>query len=174
MNSFSSASQMCEPFPRTINGGSPPTEPNARTGEFTPPGIRPSARCCKRRDCSTFREVVDGIEAPREKMSTNETDYYTSAGAKQINQIFTISPSFCNTVRVTWSHQPALLTGRVRGTASGAPGCPYLFLFSPLTNFTFPPCFVGVHRSGRHKRRQYQRAKRQLRLYGVGKPWLRC
>src|SRR5258708_3610619 len=125
MNSFSSASQMCEPFPRTINGGSPPTEPNARTGEFTPPGMRPSARCCKRRDCSTFREVVDGIEAPREKMSTNETDYYTSAGAKQINQIFTISPSFCNTVRVTWSHQLALLTGRVRGTASGAPGCTY-------------------------------------------------
>src|ERR1022692_419022 len=73
MNSFSSASQMCEPFPRTINGGSPPTEPNARTGEFTPPGIMLSARCCKRRDCSTFRDVVDGIVAPTlEKMSTDD------------------------------------------------------------------------------------------------------
>src|SRR5580692_1075546 len=64
MNSFSSASQMREPFPRTINGGSPPTAPNARTGEFTPPGIMLSARCCKRRDWSTFRDIVDGIDAP--------------------------------------------------------------------------------------------------------------
>src|SRR5258708_15681170 len=114
MNSFSSASQMCEPFPRTINGGSPPTEPNARTGEFTPPGITPSARCCNRRDLFTFREVVGGIEAPRGKMSTNETDYYSSAGAKQINQIFTTSPSFCNMARGNWSHQLDLLTRPVQ------------------------------------------------------------
>src|SRR5271163_2389396 len=64
MYSFSSASQICDPLPRTINGGSPPTEPNARTGEFTPPGIMLSARCCKRRDSSTFRLIVDGIVAP--------------------------------------------------------------------------------------------------------------
>src|ERR1700685_1669589 len=70
MNSFSSASQMCEPLPRAINGGLPPTERNARTGEFTPPGIMLSARCCKRRDCSTFRVVVDGIVAS----STAEED----------------------------------------------------------------------------------------------------
>src|ERR1700689_4784353 len=63
MYSFSSASQMCEPLPRTIKGGSPPTAPNARTGEFTPPGIILAARFCKRCDCSTFREVIEGIEA---------------------------------------------------------------------------------------------------------------
>src|ERR1700746_426587 len=79
MNSFSSASQICEPFPRTIKGGSPPTEPKARTGEFTPPGIMLSARCCKRRDCSTFRDAVEGIECSRTRMSTDETDYYSSA-----------------------------------------------------------------------------------------------
>src|ERR1700688_4793365 len=62
MYSFSSASQMCDPFPRTINGGSPPTAPNALTGEFTPPGIMLSARFCRRRDCSTFRDVIDGID----------------------------------------------------------------------------------------------------------------
>src|SRR5271170_1667340 len=73
MYSFSSASQMCEPFPRTINGGSPPTEPNARTGEFTPPGIMLSARCCRRRDCSVFRDVVDGIKAP------TKIDFVTTA-----------------------------------------------------------------------------------------------
>src|SRR5579862_136684 len=65
MYSFSSASQMCEPLPRTINGASPPTDRNARTGEFTPPGIMLSARCCRRRDCSVLREVVDGIESSR-------------------------------------------------------------------------------------------------------------
>src|SRR5579872_969536 len=65
MYSFSSASQMCDPLPRTMNGASPPTERNALTGEFTPPGIMLSARCCRRRDCSVLREVVDGIESSR-------------------------------------------------------------------------------------------------------------
>src|SRR5271166_2632420 len=85
MNSFSSASQMCEPFPRTINGGSPPTEPKARTGEFTPPGIMLSARCCKRRDCSTFRVVVDGIVAPHKKLGQQRRlrDYYISAAVNE-------------------------------------------------------------------------------------------
>src|SRR5581483_175842 len=67
MYSFSSASQICDPLPRTINGGSPPTDRNARTGEFTPPGIMLSARCCSRRDCSVFREVVLGIESSRHR-----------------------------------------------------------------------------------------------------------
>src|SRR5580700_521132 len=85
MYSFSSASQMCEPLPRTINGGSPPTEPNARTGEFTPPGIMLSARCCKRRDCSTFRDVVDGIVAPTKRMSKDEDRAITIAAPPQTN-----------------------------------------------------------------------------------------
>src|SRR6266567_862416 len=59
---------MCDPLPRTINSGSPPTERNARTGEFTPPGIMLSARCCRRRDCSVLRDVVDGIESSRQEM----------------------------------------------------------------------------------------------------------
>ena len=63
MYSFSSASQMCDPLPRTMNGGSAPTERNARTGEFTPPGIMLSARCCRRRDCSVLRIVVEGIKS---------------------------------------------------------------------------------------------------------------
>src|SRR5271154_6898488 len=90
MYSFSSASQMCEPFARTINGGSPPTEPKARTGEFTPPGIMLSARCCKRRDCSTFRDVVDGIEAPTkegfQRMRFRATDYYNSATPDELTR----------------------------------------------------------------------------------------
>src|SRR5712691_574056 len=124
MNSFSSASQMCEPFPRTINGGSPPTEPKARTGEFTPPGIMLSARFCRRRDCSTFRDKVDGIKCSAIKcsrgrwVSTDATAYYISAIA-QINHIFTVLPSFRNIAQIASVHHVALLTGRVTRTASG-------------------------------------------------------
>src|SRR5712675_3046855 len=111
MNSFSSASQMCEPFPRTINGGSPPTEPKARTGEFTPPGIMPSARFCKRRDCSTFRDVVDGIKCSRQKKEINPCDglLYQRRHA-EINPIFTILPSPRNIAQIPWVHHVALLT----------------------------------------------------------------
>src|SRR5260370_34685259 len=51
---FWSASQRWEPCPRTMNGGSPPTEPKARTGELPPPGIICSARFCNLREASTF------------------------------------------------------------------------------------------------------------------------
>src|ERR1700752_2893232 len=93
MYSFSSASQICDPLPRTINGGSPPTARKARTGEFTPPGIMLSARCCRRRDCSVLRVVVDGIKSSRKKFSTDKkedvsksssaTDYYSSAALRR-------------------------------------------------------------------------------------------
>src|SRR5579862_1144580 len=103
MNSFSSASHMCEPLPRTINRGSPPTERNARTGEFTPPGIMLSALNWRRRDCSVLCDVVDGIESSRHgeveikrnKMSTNRTiasDYYSSAPQRE----FMRYSWFCN------------------------------------------------------------------------------
>src|ERR1700687_1759722 len=117
MNSFSSASQMCDPFPRTINGGSPPTDPNARTGEFTPPGIMLSARCCSRRDCSTFRDVMDGIHSPRgtrmSQMTARNRLLYQRRDA-QINQIFILPPSLCNIAEVISGHHVALLTGRVQ------------------------------------------------------------
>src|SRR5208282_70427 len=103
MNSFSSASQMCEPFPRTINGGSPPTEPKARTGEFTPPGIMLSARCCKRRDCSAFRDVVDGIKAPTSEECRHSelraTDYYTSALRSELTRYSSGSHHFATWLR---------------------------------------------------------------------------
>src|ERR1051326_7237954 len=46
MYSLSSASHTREPFPRTMYGGSPPTDLKARTGESTPPGITRQARAC--------------------------------------------------------------------------------------------------------------------------------
>src|SRR5579864_5424894 len=55
MYSLPSASHMREPSPRTMNGGSPPTARKARTGEFTPPGIKASARFCNLRDSSKER-----------------------------------------------------------------------------------------------------------------------
>src|SRR3954464_12398614 len=50
MYSFPSESHMRAPAPRTMIGGSPPTDLNARAGESTPPGITRSARCCSARD----------------------------------------------------------------------------------------------------------------------------
>src|ERR1022692_462354 len=130
MYSFSSASQMCEPFPRTINGGSPPTGPNARTGEFTPPGIMLSARCCKRRDCSTFRDVVDGIEAPHNNEDVNRQDRATTIAAPpQTNS------SDIHDFAIILQHRIGNLGSSTcpsnregSRTASGAPGCPY-FIF---------------------------------------------
>src|SRR5215831_11469859 len=88
MYSFSSASQKCEPLPRTINGGSPPTDLNARTGEFTPPGIMLSARCCRSRDCSVLRVVVVGINSSRRgenrcQRAADVSDYYNSASGAE-------------------------------------------------------------------------------------------
>ena len=50
MYSLPSASHMREPAPRTMMGGSPPTDLKARVGESTPPGMTRSARCCNARD----------------------------------------------------------------------------------------------------------------------------
>src|SRR3954451_16364182 len=57
MYSLPSASQMCEPCPRTIKGASHSTALNARTGELTPPGISCSARFCRRRHSSSLRGI---------------------------------------------------------------------------------------------------------------------
>src|SRR5579871_5519 len=117
MYSFSSASHICEPFPRTMNGGSPPTEPNARTGEFTPPGIMLAARCCRRRECSVLRDVMDGIRPSRRdgkiRLPEIAIEYYNSRIVYKINQIFIVLRSICNITPVPSHHQVALLTGRV-------------------------------------------------------------
>ena len=51
MYSLPSTSKRCEPSPRAMNSGLPPTLRNARTGEFTPPGIISWAR---RKSASDF------------------------------------------------------------------------------------------------------------------------
>src|SRR5215469_2111919 len=106
MYSFSSASHTCDPLPRTINGGSPPTDLKARTGEFTPPGIMLSARCCRRRDCSVLRKVVEGINSSADgenrcRQNWDLNDYYSSAPYAEFNQIFIILQSVCNISPVT-------------------------------------------------------------------------
>jgi hypothetical protein len=52
-----SASSRYAPSPRTANRGVPPTAPNARTGEFTPPGIARTARSNRSSDRLTGRSV---------------------------------------------------------------------------------------------------------------------
>src|ERR671921_2147981 len=55
MYELPSTSKMYEPSPRSMNRGSPPTERNARTGLFTPPGIRLTARSMSRAERSMAR-----------------------------------------------------------------------------------------------------------------------
>src|SRR5215470_11271204 len=136
MYSLPSASQICEPWPRTTKGGSPPTARNARTGELTPPGISISARFCSLRDWSSLR-------AMREPPLLN--DHYSSAASMGRKRAVTgryygaTSDVGANSrefhrLAILPQHQVfslrtsvALLTGRVFiGTVSGAPDCPDL------------------------------------------------
>src|SRR5215471_21240932 len=128
MYSFSSASHTCEPLPRTINGGSAPTDLNARTGEFTPPGIMLSARCCRRRDCSVWRKVVEGINSsrPGENRCQSNWDVSVYYSSGRIHQIFTNLQSVCNISAVPWGHQVTLLTGRVLKDSLGGSGLSFL------------------------------------------------
>jgi hypothetical protein len=52
-----SASVRYGPAPRTMNRGVPPTEPNALTGEFTPPGVTKPARAKR----ASLRGVSPGL-----------------------------------------------------------------------------------------------------------------
>src|SRR4029077_8989681 len=99
--SLPSASQMWAPRPRTTNGGSPPTARNARTGEFTPPGIIFSARFCSLRDWSSLRgigllllflpesiTIAAGISAAAEPV-TDQCDRWYMPASMRIHEIFT-------------------------------------------------------------------------------------
>src|SRR5579872_1770791 len=85
MYSLPSASQMREPSPRTIKGGSPPTARKARTGESTPPGITASARFCSLRDCSVLRPTLSSQQVTIATPATPICDPHHSweKGAKE-------------------------------------------------------------------------------------------
>ena len=63
MYSFPSTSKMWEPWPRAMNGGLPPTERNARTGELTPPGMISSALRNNSSDLEWFMFDLSGAGA---------------------------------------------------------------------------------------------------------------
>src|SRR4051812_34466838 len=54
MYSLPSSSYRRDPLPRRMNRGVPPTLRNARTGEFTPPGMRNFARSNSSSDLDGF------------------------------------------------------------------------------------------------------------------------
>src|SRR5262249_44339314 len=54
MYSLPSTSTTRLPRPSAMNGGSPPTDLNARTGEFTPPGMERRARANSSRERASF------------------------------------------------------------------------------------------------------------------------
>src|SRR5206468_11862249 len=59
MYSFPSTSQIRALSPRATKKGSPPTLRNARTGEFTPPGIRFCARGKNSEECEVIDEPLE-------------------------------------------------------------------------------------------------------------------
>jgi hypothetical protein len=68
-----------------MNKGSPPTARNARTGEFTPPGIMLSARSCNFRDFSVLRDVVDAIDPFRRQKQGSQ--HFIASSKWQANTI---------------------------------------------------------------------------------------
>src|SRR6202000_3163936 len=51
------------PSPRSMNNGSRPIAPIARTGELTPPGSRRSARLYSSADLESVREAITGLRS---------------------------------------------------------------------------------------------------------------
>src|ERR687890_1465291 len=64
MNGLPSTSKTREPPPRSMNSGSPPTDLNARTGLFTPPGIRPEALSINLAERSMASSVLASTLSP--------------------------------------------------------------------------------------------------------------
>ena len=64
MNELPSTSKMREPSPRSMNSGSPPTDRNARTGLFTPPGISPTALSINLAERSMASSVLASTLSP--------------------------------------------------------------------------------------------------------------
>src|SRR5208283_1958660 len=86
MYSFPSASQMCEPSPRTINGGVPPTARYARTGEFTPPGMTFFARSNSASDFAWFIATFSGNVLARDQPVQEEPEHRLAYRAVQSAQ----------------------------------------------------------------------------------------
>jgi len=63
MNELPSTSKTRQPSARAMKGGVPPTEPKARTGLFTPPGIERRARRNSFLDFSVF--ILDSARRKR-------------------------------------------------------------------------------------------------------------
>src|ERR1017187_1781751 len=72
MYSLPSTSNRCEPSPRAMKMGCPPTLRNARTGEFTPPGIFSTAR----RNSSSDLVCIIGCNAARAGTATEGCTIY--------------------------------------------------------------------------------------------------
>src|SRR5881394_3639401 len=92
MYSRPSASQMRLPSPRSMKRGVPPTARNARTGEFTPPGMTLRERSNRR----SFFDVMDG-KHPREFPGTAFDVGRIEQGADHGNRV---GPRFDHSMRV--------------------------------------------------------------------------
>src|SRR4051812_28976494 len=70
------------PSPDTMNRGVPPTPPNARTGELTPPGVTTHARAYS----SALRVAGIGIRAIQPAPRNDGTRHRCGAGSRQLGE----------------------------------------------------------------------------------------
>src|SRR2546430_6765995 len=91
MYSLPLASQIRDPCPRAATIGSPPTPPNARTGEFTPPGNNSRARAITSADrtlspVATDRHLLDG-KLPRKSAVLQRTPRHHDANYRRLEVV---------------------------------------------------------------------------------------
>src|SRR5579863_1175060 len=84
MYSLPSMSYSREPCPRAMNGGVPPTPRNARTGEFTPPGISFWAQANNSSDRERFIHPLLRPSLLRNDMLQEHIHEYFQHGAVEI------------------------------------------------------------------------------------------
>ena len=77
MYELPSTSMSREPSPRAMNLGVPPTPRNARTGEFTPPGVTfwARAKSCSERDWSTLTITTIGVDLAKNSFQLHGVDH---------------------------------------------------------------------------------------------------
>src|ERR671918_1004405 len=151
-----SASWRTAPSPRTTNGGVPPTAPNARTGELTPPGITRRARS------NSSSDRVTGLSSPTTTLgrwacvsdslrATTPTGRRSTSGTSNGGRSASAWRTCCGHGRLVALHRPAVdPVGRVdrperggdRRRIAGKPFDPYPFILLNLV-LSFQAAYTG-------------------------------
>ena len=106
--SFPSTSRRWLPLAESMNTGVPPTEPNARTGEFTPPGI--NSRACENK--SLLRVIVfmvgnSAANCPHSSVDDAVSRGYPGPRFGSCRRLYAIAAAFARLSAASLSSCPA-------------------------------------------------------------------